>query len=343
MNEITYEQSLELKNRIYIDVRSPGEYDEDHIPGAVNVPLFFNEERKEIGILYKITGRDAAVGRGAEIVGGRLSDLIQQISSFKGMNIVIACARGGMRSGSVASLMDSLGVKVYRLVSGYKGYRRYLSEKMDGLKIRPRLFVLQGLTGTGKTEIINEIRNSIDLEGMAGHRSSIFGGMGLKQNTQKKFESLLFDRIKSLEGEDFAVIEGESRKIGNLHIPDGIFEQMRMSPQILVTADMDRRVDIILSDYTKKVYSENVPELVMGLRQKIGNALVETLVCHYKKGEIREFVALMLEKYYDPLYSYSMDRYSYIGKVENRGTSSAVIQISSVIDTYLADHNKERF
>ncbi len=332
--DISYEESLKLDNPIYLDVRSPLEFGQDHIPGAVNIPLFDNDERKEVGTLYKITGRDEAIIRGTEIVGGKLSEIVGEIISYSSKDIVVSCARGGMRSSSVASLIESLGMKVYRLEKGYKGYRKFIHDKMEDLKIAPPLFVLQGLTGSGKTEIISHIENSIDLEGMAGHRSSIFGAIGLKQNTQKFFETLLFHKIIELRKSPWCIIEGESQKIGNLHIPPSIFTQMRNSPVILIRTDIEKRIDIIEKEYTEDLDREKVRLIVRTLNSRLGAKIVEELEELLMAGNIREFIKILLVKYYDPLYSHTIDRMSFIKTINNTDSKTAAEEIISLMKSF---------
>jgi tRNA 2-selenouridine synthase len=232
MREISFLESLEIKNSVYIDVRSPAEFKADHVSGSLNIPLFDNNERKEIGTIYRLAGRYDAVMRGTEIVGEKLKGIMHSILEHKNKNLLVMCARGGMRSGSLVSLLDSLGLPVYKIEQGYKGYRRFVIDSLRSLKLDAPLFVLQGLTGSGKTEVIRRIRHTIDLEDMAGHRSSVFGGIDNVQRTQKRFESLLLDRFRGLERAPYILIEGESRKIGNLHIPDVLFEFMKRSPVV---------------------------------------------------------------------------------------------------------------
>lgn len=335
MKEISYEESLELTDPLYIDVRSPDEFSHDHIPGAINMPIFDNEERSKIGTIYKITGKENAIIKGTEIVSEKIGSIVSDIFQYKDKNIVFVCSRGGMRSRSVAALVSSLGLRVFKLKQGYKEYRRYILERLESIKVKPQLFVLQGLTGSGKTEIIQEIDNSIDLERMAGHRSSLFGGIGLKQNSQKRFESLLNSRIKELENKKYTVIEGESRKIGNLHIPPSLFQQMKNSPVILINTPLDRRIDIIIKEYTKHADSDKIPDIVRSLRSKLGLNKVNTLLELFYKGNLREFTSVLLEKYYDPLYKHSLDNMKFIDLIENKDTGNTIQLIKECITEYL--------
>ncbi len=334
MKEISFEDSLKLENKIFIDVRSPGEFANDHIPGSINLPLFDDRERSEIGKIYKMYGRESAIIKGTDFAGVRLTDIVSTIMKYKEKNIIILCARGGMRSGAVASLINSLGINVFKLQRGYRGYRRYVTEKFRDLKLSPVLFVIQGLTGTGKTEIIKSICSSIDLESMAGHRSSIFGGIGLEQNSQKKFESLLLERTARLEDERFIVVEGESRKIGNLHIPPSFYNIMRESPSILITSSMNRRIEIINNEYSQKISSDEVIKIIRSLNAKLGIETVNKMEDLVIKKKFREFIKMLLEKYYDPLYLHKIKKIKYIAEIENRETHKTVQQIIHVI----ADH-----
>lgn len=335
MKDITFQESMELENPVYIDVRSPKEFEEDHIPEAINLPIFNNEERAEVGTIYKLKGRDEAVIRGTEIGGQRIGDIINEMADIQGRNIVICCARGGMRSGAVAALLDSLGIKTFRLKDGYKSYRRYVLERLNTFPVKPEIFILQGLTGAGKTEIIRYIKNSIDLEDLAGHRSSIFGAIGLKQNSQKAFDSGLCSGIMKLKDEAYIVLEGESRKIGNLHIPDNIFMQMRSSPAIYIDTPMSRRVEIIKKEYDRFHEHDKVISIVKSLKRKLSSVKIEKLLQLYSSGEVEEFIEILLADYYDALYSYTLKKMTYIATLVNHNSAETASQVVSVIENYI--------
>jgi tRNA 2-selenouridine synthase len=331
MKEISYLESLSVGNSIYVDVRSPHEFETDHVTGSLNIPLFDNDERKEIGSIYRMAGRDDAIVRGTEIVGEKLKEIIQEFHRHKDKNIILMCARGGMRSRSIASLLDSLGMTVFKLKNGYKGYRHYVVDRLASLRLESPLIVLQGLTGSGKTEIIRRIPHSIDLEYMAGHRSSVFGGIGRVQKTQKRFESLLLDRLNALKGAPYILIEGESRKIGNLHIPESLYGLMEKSPVIYIDAPMDRRVEIIYDEYHSFCDDKNIPAIVKSLSQKLGQKNVEHLILLYTDGKIREFIREMLTRYYDPLYRHSFGKKNCHSVVLNQSTDEAVEAVGEIL------------
>lgn len=324
MKEVTYSESLEIPDRIYIDVRAPIEFEEDHVEGAVNIPLFDNSERKEVGTIYRMTGRDDAITRGTRIVGDKLPGLVGSFMQYRDRNIVIMCARGGMRSRSLASLLDSLDFPVFRLRDGYKGYRRHIAELLASIRLPAPLLVLQGLTGAGKTEIIRRLPYAIDLEDMAGHRSSVFGGIGIAQKSQKRFESLLCDRVRELAGAPCIAIEGESRKIGNLHLPPSLYGLMKSSPSVLIDTPIERRVEIIYDEYHRHCTDDNIPGIVAGLEPKLGKKNADMLIALYREGNIREFIRIMLETYYDPLYRHTINRKEHVAIITNLDTDESV-------------------
>lgn len=334
MEDITFEESQKIENPLYVDVRAPIEYNEDHIPGAVNLPIFNDEERKEIGTLYKMAGKGDAVKKGAEVGGRRIAHIINALSEVKGRNIIIYCARGGMRSGAVASLINSLGIKTYRIIDGYRSYRKTVMDRLCSIEIKPQVFVLQGLTGAGKTEILRHIPEAVDLEDMAGHRSSLFGGIGLQQNSQKRFETLLISRLDELKDSEYIIIEGESKKIGNLHIPENIFLQMRKAPAIYIETSLERRVDIIRREYTGFDEDEKILATIHSLRSKLGSEKTDRLADLYRSGNLEEFIKILLIDYYDSLYRHSLDKYEYIARIVNSDSLEASKQVRKAAEKY---------
>ncbi len=331
MEDITFEESQKIPNPLYVDVRAPVEYNEDHIPGAINLPIFNDDERKEIGTMYKMVGRVDAVKRGTEIGGRRIVDIINSLTEIKDKEIIIYCARGGMRSAAVASLISSLGIKTYRIIDGYRSFRKMVMDRLSTIEIKPQVFVLQGFTGAGKTEILKITPNAVDLEDMAGHRSSIFGGIGLTQNSQKRFETLLWQRLEELENEQFVLFEGESKKVGNSHIPENIFRQMREAPAIYIETPIERRVEIIRKEYTGFNEDERILRTVNTLRSKLGPAKTDLLVELYNQGNLDEFIKILLLDYYDTLYRHTLDTFKYLARIDNTDTADASRHVIEVI------------
>ncbi len=334
VREISYDESRRLTPLVYVDVRSPSEYGEDHIPGAVNIPLFDDEERKKVGICYREKGRQEAILLGCDIAGSKLSDLYRELSRYDNTHMVLYCARGGMRSGSLASLMAGLNRPVYQLSRGYKSYRAYVNRTLENLEVEHSLYVLQGLTGTGKTEILRRMEHSIDLEGMAGHRSSIFGAMGLIQKSQKYFESSLLSRLDTLKDAPWIVLEGESRKLGNLHIPPPFFSVMKGAYVILVRAPLERRKQIIIDDYTRNIDHQETERILVTLRSRLGGVTVDEMIDQLRRKEYAPLVETLLLRYYDPLYRHTLDNLSPIGTVENLDSDTAAAEITRLIESH---------
>lgn len=335
MEEITFEESQKIDNPLYVDVRAPVEYEEDHIPGAINLPIFNDEERKEVGTLYKMAGKTDAVKRGSEIGGRRITGIINSLSEVKDRQIIIYCARGGMRSGAVASLINSLGIKVFRIRDGYRAFRKTVMDGLSTITIKPQIFVLQGLTGAGKTEILRITQNSADLEDMAGHRSSLFGSIGLKQKSQKRFETLLWLKLEELKDRDFILFEGESKKIGNLHIPDNIFRQMREAPAIYIETPVERRVEIIKREYAGFNEDERILKTVNSLRRRLGSVKTDTLIELYTRRDLDEFIKILLLDYYDLLYRHTLDKFDYLARISNNDTVETSREVLEVVKKYL--------
>jgi len=287
---------------VFVDVRSPGEFEEATIPNAVSIPLFSDDERRIIGILYKNEGKDAAFEKGLGFVKESLGDILDKFGSLRNKKIVVFCWRGGMRSKSIVSLLKKLGFEVEQLNNGYKGYRKFIREGLENYKIKNKVFVLGGLTGAGKTKLIRKLENGLDLEGLAQHRSSLFGGVGLKPRSQKMFESLLFERLEELKKFDFIVIENESSKIGDVFIPSFLFNIMKKSVKIKLDTDFDGRVGNILDEYGC-LDVDDLRECVRKLVNFVGKKKVDLLIGLLDKGEKREVARILLKEYYDVVYS----------------------------------------
>ena len=308
--EYEYAQLVERREKlIFIDVRTPKEYEEEHIPEAVNIPVFSNEERERIGILYKNQGKKEATREALKIVGAKVYDMYTEFEKVlkKGKKLVVYCARGGMRSSTVTALFRELSLPVLKLSKGYKGYRNYINEKLPKMTEKVKFIVLYGKTGSGKTKILKEMKNMgydvLDLEGCANHRGSLLGSIGLgSEYSQKYFESLVFESFFSFKT-DTVFVEGESRRIGNIVIPIYLYEKILDSEKIYIETDIYKRINIIKEEYLKEEYDkEEIIKAVQKLSRYTGEKQAEEFIESIKNDEFDTVIKDLIEKYYDRVY-----------------------------------------
>ena len=331
----------ELKgNYILVDVRSPGEFEESTIEGAINIPLFDDEERKIIGTVYTRESVEKAKRIGLEVASKKLLHIYDEIKELEKQydKIVLFCARGGMRSGVLGMLLGSLGVNTERISEGYKGYRRFVIENLPQLNDKVEYIVLHGNTGVGKTEILKQLEcdgfDVLDLEGFANHRGSLLGTVGLGKGTsQKAFESKIYHMLKGAKT-SYVFIEAESKRIGNSIIPDFIFEKMKSGIHIFVDADIDFRTDLIIKEYTKE---ENCNEEIIGCLERLGKYIGEKNVDRYSqlvmKSEYDMVVSELMIKHYDPMYMHASDKYDYKLKIQVADIETATKEIENWFKT----------
>jgi len=293
------------QSQVIIDVRSPSEFSQGHIPGAINIPLFDDEERKKVGTLYKQSGRQAAVLTGLDFVGPKMSQFVKLVDKVsQGKDVLVHCWRGGMRSASMTWLLKTANFNVSTLEGGYKAYRKFIREKL-GEEIK--LMVLGGKTGSGKSDILYLLEDAgeqiIDLEKIAHHKGSAFGDLGQEiQPTNEQFENNLFDALKKLDLGKTIWIEDESRGIGFVGIPDLFYQQMRNSVVLFLDVPKPLRVKRLVKEYasfdplrlenaihriTKKLGGLNAGLAIEALLQKDYDTVADLLLIYYDKAYLK--------------------------------------------------------
>lgn len=303
---ISVSEALALQNALFVDTRSPGEFVVDHIPGAINLPIFDNDQRAQIGTLYK-HNKDKAYEMGLKMYEQKTAKLIDTISSFDTKKkIVVYCWRGGLRSKTITELVRKQGYNALQLEGGYKSFRAFVREELHSFKPAFRFVVLHGLAGCGKTDLIKQLHPAIDLEGIARHRSSLFGAIGLEPNNQKNFETQLYFQLKAYEDEPYVFIEGESHKVGKVYIPQNIFAAMKEGIAVRVNATNDCRVKRIVEDYFTHGEDEEIIRIIDSLRATLSNKVTDELIALVKEKNYSKVSEVLLLDYYDSRYEHGM-------------------------------------
>jgi len=322
LDEVSVIEALCEENTL-IDVRTAQEYEKGSIPDAFNYPLFDNLERAEIGVIYRKIGKNAAVVKGLEFFEPRIQQFLSSLTDLKSKRLVVFCARGGMRSASVVRLLQCQGFQAAQLQGGYKSYRSYVLKQLR--KPVPPLIVLHGRTGVGKTLLLKKLPDHLDLEEFAGHRSSLFGAINKMPQTQKTFEALLAKKIIELPNTRPVFIEGESRKVGKVFIPQSLAEAMKYGTLVLLQASFDTRIRRIVEEY--KICDEQTflqtDSILQSMQKVLGKKKAEKLRQWLRKGEFENIVHVLLEEYYDPRYQHAMRMNEYALKLSAEDLNSA--------------------
>lgn len=293
------------------DVRAPAEYARGHIPGAVNVPLFTDEQRAEVGTIYTKKGQKAAVELGFSLVDGRMDALRRALLALAHSGAVrIHCWRGGMRSASVAWLAARSGVEPILLTGGYKAYRALVHRAFE---YPWRLIVLAGRTGVGKTEILQHLaqlnEQVVDLEGLAHHKGSAFGALGqTEQPSTEQFENNLHQILSGFNPHQRIWVEGESLSIGRIFVPKPFYSHMLTSRTVRVETPFEERVARLVRDYT--VFPpESIIEALEKITRRMGGDQVKQCRQSIELGNFHDAVAQTLA-YYDRQYDYTLTTHS---------------------------------
>lgn len=348
MKDITVQQLLKMDTCVPIDVRSPGEFEESSIPTAINIPIFSNEERIEVGTLYKEKGSAVAKWRAMEIVSPKLPKILGSIKQIINENKqpVIYCWRGGSRSRSVATFLEFAGIESVRLDGGYRAYRQYILEQIPQL-IPGQAIVLHGMTGSGKTEILIELQKKgypiLDLEKMAAHRGSLFGtiGFAIDGHNQKTFDSLLFESLCRIKSSTYFLVEAESKRIGKAGQPDELYENQLTGINLYLEASMQTRVERIFKEYVEPNFNEEwfhtiIIEKLELLKKRFKNdALHKSMMEYAFNKEYKEVIRILLEYYYDPRYNYKKNEYkNEFAMIQADDLDAAIKEIELHIEKY---------
>jgi|APSaa5957512622_1039677.scaffolds.fasta_scaffold00019_97 tRNA 2-selenouridine synthase len=320
MQPITIKEALKL-DAIYVDTRSPAEFEKDHIPNSLNIPIFDNKERAEIGTIYK-QNQDKAYEVGFGLYEGKLADLKKQLNKLdKNTKIVVYCWRGGLRSKTISELTEKLGYEVNQLEGGYKSYRAYMRKWYENYKLPFKFIMLQGLAGCGKTDLLKALHKKgipiIDLEGLARHRSSLFGAIGLEPREQKAFETELYTKINELSNEKLVFIEGEAHKVGKIFVPNLIFSEMEKSVKIRINCSIENRSERIVKDYFSHGEDEKIKEIIKTLKKYFSNKNYQEMLKCLGEKNYYEVSRILLENYYDPRYGRIVDELKYDRTIDN--------------------------
>ena len=310
---------------LVIDVRSPAEFALDHIPGAVNFPVLSNDERVQIGTLYKQVSPFAAKKLGAALVSKNIAEHIEKhlLELPREWRPLIYCWRGGERSGAFTHILNRIGWKAMQLESGYQGFRRTV---IDGLEQAASTFTFQvicGMTGSGKTRVLQEVgqlgHQILDLEGLAVHRGSVLGNEpNIDQPSQKGFETALWNALRKLDPSQPVVVESESKKVGGLHIPDALMEKIRNGACIELRSSTQTRVSWLIREYHHFLTgTDNFKDKLALLTTHYGKVQIAKWNEAIDAGNFPELVEELLVKHYDPSYQSSIVRNFPQYKIEN--------------------------
>ncbi|MEA5465359.1 tRNA 2-selenouridine(34) synthase MnmH [Leptothoe sp. PORK10 BA2] len=292
-----------------LDVRSPGEYGQGHLPSAVSFPLFSDAERAQVGTCYKQQGKETAIELGLELVGPKMVKLVKQAKALAPERQVrVHCWRGGMRSGSVGWLLETSGLEVSLLAGGYKSFRQWVRTTLA----TPRsVIVVGGMTGTGKTDILHALKGLgeqvLDLEGLANHRGSSYGALMMPpQPSTEHYENLIAEQWVGFDPHRTVWIEAESSQVGTCRVPPETMAQMEAAPTLEVIRSKAERLEILVDVYGQAMPAELIAATER-LQKRLGGLRTQEAVEHIKRGELAAAAAIIL-MYYDQTYRHDLVR-----------------------------------
>lgn len=287
---------------LIIDARSPHEYGESHIPHAQNFYALNDEEHREIGTIYKQISPFEARVKGASYVCVNAARHIHDIypAFTPNSRIAIYCARGGMRSSSLGTILSNIGYRIDRVAGGYKAYRTFVTNYLENLP-SVNFITLAGNTGCGKSDLLRELDNVIDLEKMANHYGSVFGDVNGAQPTQKEFQNRLTQSLLALKPEQKAFVEAESKRIGKIMLPAPLYKQMESGFRIEITAPLDQRVERIMRMYDR-MDERFFRERMERISPYISREDKTYTIAAFENGDLARVSEILLTQYYDKVY-----------------------------------------
>lgn len=293
-----------------IDARTPAEYALDHIPGAVNAPVLDDTERAQVGTLYKQASPFEAKKVGGALVAKNVAHHLETVfkDAPKNWKPLVYCWRGGKRSGAMAHILREVGWDARTLPGGYRAYRRWVVQQLQEMPLKLDLRVVHGPTGSGKSRFLAALERAgeqvLDLEALAAHRGSVLGGLPHRpQPSQKWFESQLLARLRALDPARPVYVEGESKKIGEVQVPEALMARMRASPCIVLDSQLDDRVTLLLDEYRHYVQDRGALEAQLDCLVALhGREEIAQWKALAAAGKWRDFVARLLLEHYDPAY-----------------------------------------
>ncbi len=313
IQKITVEEFVKLSlTHPVFDVRSEAEFSHAHIPGAFNLPLFNNEERVIVGTIYKQQSRELAIKKGLTFFGPKMKDMVEFVEKIiskqqtTSKTVLVHCWRGGMRSAGVAWLLDLYGFKVFTLVGGYKAFRNWV---LNSFQEKTAFNILGGYTGSGKTIVLSALNEKgaavVDLEGLAGHKGSAFGNIGLpKQPSQEQFENKLAVAIwntKIRHPEKAIWLEDESQRIGTVNIPQVMWNYIRTCPVYFLEIPFEARLNYLVATYGQ-LDKIQLGEAIQRIQKRLGGLETKTALQYLNEGNTKDCFSILL-KYYDKQYS----------------------------------------
>jgi tRNA 2-selenouridine synthase len=299
-----------------IDARTPAEYALDHIPGAVNAPVLDDDERARVGTLYKQVSPFEARKLGGALVAKNVARHLETVfkDAPKDWKPLVYCWRGGKRSGAMAHILREVGWPAETLPGGYRAYRRWVVEQLLDIPARLELRIIHGPTGSGKSRFLAALGRAgaqvLDLEALAAHRGSVLGGLPERpQPAQKWFESQLLAALQAFDTAQPVYVEGESKKIGELQVPDALMGRMRASPCVILETDVETRVTLLLDEYQHFTLDRTALDAQLDCLVALhGRERIREWKGLAQRGEWRDFVRRLLLQHYDPAYERSSTR-----------------------------------